>query len=129
MAAGAGDRDAVNRGTDLAVAAAIEAVAVGLARADGDRRDAAGARELGITGEAMRAGDLPDQLARGQRPEARLGQQLRRDLGDEIGDLCLERVDGVRELADVTELVASDPDACGLLGASQAPPDARRPLL
>ncbi len=31
VAAGSGDRDPVNRGVDLAVAAAIEAVAVGLA--------------------------------------------------------------------------------------------------
>jgi hypothetical protein len=31
---------------DLAVASAVEPVAVGLARADGDRRDPAGASEL-----------------------------------------------------------------------------------
>ena len=35
VAAGAGDGDAVDRGVDLAVAAAVEAVAVGLARATG----------------------------------------------------------------------------------------------
>ena len=34
------DRDAVDGGVDLAVAAAVEAVAVGVARADGDWRDA-----------------------------------------------------------------------------------------
>jgi hypothetical protein len=48
---------------------------------------------LGVGGEALGAGDLADQLAGGQRPEAGLGEQLRRDLGGEAGDLCLERVD------------------------------------
>src|SRR3954453_18559975 len=40
VAAQARDGDAVDGGVDLAVAAAVEAVAVGLARADGDRSDA-----------------------------------------------------------------------------------------
>ena len=62
-------------------------------------------------------------------PEAGLGEQLRRDLGDELGDLGLERVDGARELAQVAQLVAGDPDARGLLGACQAPSDPGRPLL
>ena len=43
VATRAGDGDAVNGGVDLAVAAAVEAVAVGLAGADGDGGDAAGA--------------------------------------------------------------------------------------
>jgi hypothetical protein len=38
----------VDGAVDLAVAAAVQAVAVGLARADRDRRDASGAIELGI---------------------------------------------------------------------------------
>ena len=63
----------------------------------------------------------PISLAGGQRPEAGLGEQLRRDLGDELGDLGLERVDGRRELAQAAQLVAGDPDARGLLGAGQAP--------
>src|SRR3954452_18937819 len=48
VAAGAGDRDAVDGGVDLAVAAAVEAVAVGVAGADRDRGDAAGSGELGV---------------------------------------------------------------------------------
>src|SRR3954447_19417338 len=79
VAAGACDGDAVDGGVDLAVAAAVEAVAVGLARADRDRCDAAGAGEFGVAREALGAGDLADQLARGQRTEAGLGQQLWRD--------------------------------------------------
>src|SRR5262245_5722691 len=93
VAAQAGDGDAVDGGVDLAVAAAVESVAVGLARADGDRGDAGGAREFGVAGEPVRAGDLADELGCGQWPEAGLGQQLRRDLGDELGELGLERLD------------------------------------
>ncbi len=48
VAARAGDGDAVDRGVELAVAAAIEAVALCLAGAGGDRRDARRARELGV---------------------------------------------------------------------------------
>src|SRR5215207_8049272 len=48
VAAQAGDGNAVDGGVDLAVAAAIQAVPVGLARANRDRGDAGGARELGI---------------------------------------------------------------------------------
>jgi hypothetical protein len=66
------DRDAVDGGVDLAVAAAVEPVAVGVARADGDRGDAAGAGELGVAGKALGAGDLADELAGGQRTEAGL---------------------------------------------------------
>ena len=52
VAAQAGDGDAVDGGVDLAVAAAVQAVAVSLARADRDRSDAGGPRELGVAGEA-----------------------------------------------------------------------------
>ena len=96
VAAGAGDGDAVDRGVDLAVAAAVEAVPVGLARADRDRGQAGGAGELGVAGKAAGAGDLADELGRRQRPEAGLGEQLRRDLGDELGDLGRERLDRLR---------------------------------
>ena len=48
VAAGAGDRDAVDGGVDLAVAAAVEAVAVGFAGADWDRGEAARARRRAI---------------------------------------------------------------------------------
>jgi hypothetical protein len=88
LAAGAGDGDAVN-GVDLAVAAAVEPVAAGLARADWDWCDAGRTGQLGVSREASRAGDLADQLGRGQRPEARLGEQLRGDLGDQPGNFLV----------------------------------------
>src|SRR3954468_19056507 len=93
VAAGAGDGDAVDGGVDLAVAAAVEAVAVGLARADRDGRETGGAGELGVAGEPGGAGDLTDELGRGQRPEPRLVEQLRRDLANELGELGLERLE------------------------------------
>jgi hypothetical protein len=74
VAAGSGDGDAVNGGVDLAVAAAVEPVAVGLARADWDWCDACRARKLGVGREAFGAGDLADQLRGRERPEARLGE-------------------------------------------------------
>jgi hypothetical protein len=76
VAAGAGDDHAVQRGVDLAVAAAVEALAAGVARAGGDRRDAGGAGELGGGGEALGAGDLADELGRDEWPEPWLGEQV-----------------------------------------------------
>ena len=93
VAAGAGDGDAVNGRIDLAVAAAVETVAVCVARADGDRGNAGGACELGVAGKAGGAGDLADELGCGQWPKTGLCEHLRRDVGDELGDLGLERVD------------------------------------
>src|SRR3954454_9798983 len=127
VAAQAGDGDAVDGGVDLAVAAAVEAVAVGLAGADRDRGDARGAGELGVGGEPVGAGDLADELGGGQRPEARLGKQLWRDVGDELGDLGLERLERGGELADAAQLVAGDTNARRLFGAREPPGDARAP--
>jgi hypothetical protein len=60
----------VRRGVDLA--ALVEALALRVARAGGDRRDAGGAGELGRCREALGAGDLADELGGDQRPEAGL---------------------------------------------------------
>jgi hypothetical protein len=64
VAAGAGDGDAVQRRVELAVAAAVEALSAGLARADRDGRDAGRAGELGVGGETGDAGDLADEFGR-----------------------------------------------------------------
>ena len=73
------------------------------------------------------AGDLADELGRGQGSEAGLGEQLRRDRGDEPGDLSLERLDGLGELADAAQLVARDADAHRLLRPREPTRDPRRP--
>ena len=72
VAAQAGDGDAVDSGVDLAIAAAVQAVSVGLAGADRDRRDAGGPGELGVAGEAAGAGDLADELAPRSRARSRV---------------------------------------------------------
>jgi hypothetical protein len=55
-------------------------------------------------------------------PVKRVRAAPRRDLGD----LGLERGDRSDQLAQAAQLVAGDPDARRLLGASQTPPDWRR---
>ena len=72
VAAGASDRDAMDRGVDLAVAAAIETVAIGAPGTDWDRREPGRSRELRIAGEPVSTGDLADELGGSQRPEPRL---------------------------------------------------------
>jgi hypothetical protein len=62
MAAGAGDDHAVQRGVDLAVAALVESLALRVARAGWDRRDARRASQLRRCREALCAGDLADEL-------------------------------------------------------------------
>jgi hypothetical protein len=81
-------------------------------------------RELGVAGEASDAGDLADQLGRGQRRAAGVGRQPWSEGGNERGELLLECRDRARELADALEFVASDSDARGLLGALQSPGEA-----
>src|SRR6266545_4025483 len=129
VAAGAGDDDAVQRGVDLAVAALVEALSLGVAGAGRDRRDAGGARELRWCGETLGAGDLTDELGGDQRPEPRLGEQLWRDLFDELGDVALELVDRGGQFAQAAQHVARDPDTRRLIGAREPAPDPRRPLL
>jgi hypothetical protein len=118
----------VQRGVDLAVAAGSRRWRLVLG-ADRDRRHAGGARELGLAAEALGAGDLADELGRRERPETGLGEQLRRDPGDEVGDLGLERVDGDGQLAQAAQLVADDPNVHRLLSARETPSDLRGPCL
>jgi len=59
---------AVDRRVDLAIPAAVQPVAVGIAGADRDRRHVSRSGELGIGYEPLRAGDLADELGRGSGP-------------------------------------------------------------
>jgi hypothetical protein len=81
------DGEPMQRAVELAVSAAVEAMALGVARGGGDRGGAARPRELRVRGEAVSAGDLADQLRRSQRAAAALGEQPRRVAGDERGEL------------------------------------------
>ena len=101
-----------------AVAAAIEAMAWTGPSTGSARRRRRG--EPGAAAEALGAGDLANDRARGQLPETGLGEQLRRDLGDEVA-ISLE---GLRRSARAgDELLAGDPHAHRLLGAREAPGD------
>ena len=70
----------------------------------------------------------PTSLAAVSGPNPGSAEQLRRDPGDELGDLGLERFDRLGQLAQAAQLVAGDPDAHRLLGPGQAPADPAAPL-
>ncbi len=105
------DREAVKCAVELAVAATIEAVAPRLSRGRRDRRDPAGARELCVGGEPIRAGDLTDQLRRRQRTAAGLGQLV----GDESREFALEFADAGSARRDLADEIARNADADRLL--------------
>ena len=63
VAASAGDGDAMDRRVELAVAAAVEAVAVGLAGADRDRCESGGAGELASLAKRPAPAISPTSLA------------------------------------------------------------------
>jgi hypothetical protein len=102
-------------------------VALGVARRGGQWRGAGAAGQLGVGRKAVRAGDLADQLGGGQRSAPLFGQQRRRRLGDQVGQLGLQRVDRPGELADAAKLVTRDPDAGQLSGTSETAVDAVLP--
>jgi hypothetical protein len=66
----------VQRAVELAVAAAIEAVAIASPGGHRDRCDARGAREVRISGESLRTGGLADEDRGAQRAAPSLGEQL-----------------------------------------------------
>ena len=90
VASAAGEHDRVQGAVELAVAAAVEAVADGLAGAAGDRGCAGEARERGFGAESagMRPGD--EELGGGDRADAVVAKQLWRELLDEDGELALK---------------------------------------
>ena len=65
----AGDRDDVQGAVELAVAAAIEAVAILPARGDGDRRDPCGARELSVAAKPSAPAVWPIRIAAQSGPQ------------------------------------------------------------
>src|SRR5690242_3873974 len=83
MPADLGDRDAVQDGVELAVAAAVQAVADVLAGAGGDGGGAGDARVFGGGGEALRAGGLADCFGGAQHAAAGEPQERRPIRGHE----------------------------------------------
>jgi len=93
VVAGLCDRDPVERGVELAVAAAVQAVALGAAGARLEWCDAAVAGELGVGAEAVDRADLGEQL--GARDSGAAGQleQRRRRLDRALFELLVELAD------------------------------------
>src|SRR3989337_373943 len=77
-----GDGDPVERHVELTVARPAEAMALGVARPDRQRRAAVVTSEGGRRAEATDAGRLADELGRGQRTAAGEGQPRWRAAAD-----------------------------------------------
>ena len=93
-----GDRDAVQRQVQLAIAFAIQTMPLLLTRGSIKRSDAGELGELPVGGEAIDTGHLGDQLGGCERAASRQGEQLRRLRFDERAQLALEPVGSAREL-------------------------------
>src|SRR3954464_11093092 len=101
------------------VAAGVQALSDGVARARRDPRDAGRARELGGGREAVSASDLADELGGDQRSESWLSEQFRCEPLDDGGDFAFELDDGRRQFAQPAQTVAGDPDAHRLLARAR----------
>src|SRR5262249_17556932 len=93
VVAGLRDRDPVERGVELPVAAAVEPVAVCAAGARFQWGDAAGPGELGVASEAAGRADLGEQLRRGDGGAAGQLEQRRRHLERALLQLLVELCD------------------------------------
>ena len=87
-----GDRDAVQGQVELAIAFAVEAMALLFARGGIERGHTGELGELAIGAEATDTGHLGDQLGGGERAAARQARELRRMRLDERAQLTLELV-------------------------------------
>jgi hypothetical protein len=110
----------VKRAVELAVPAAVEAVAIGLTGGGRDRGGPARARELRVGAESVGAGDLADQLRGGQRAVATLCEQLRRVGGNQLCELALEFADAGCARGDLAHEIARHPHSGRLSGDAPA---------
>ena len=121
-----GDGEAVQRAVELAVAAAVEAVAVRCARR---RRGSAPtpAMRASLASVAKRSTPAisPISLAAVSTPQPRSASSRGASAATRAASSRSSVVDRAGELADAAQLVARDPHARGLLGARQAAGDAR----
>ena len=100
VAGGAGDGDDVDGAVELAVAAAVQPVAVGVAGAGGDRGGAGVTGKAGVAAESLGAGGVADDDRGGDGAAAGLGGQLGRVRVDQGGELGEEFVLFVADLVD-----------------------------
>jgi hypothetical protein len=95
-----GERDDVKRSVELAIAAAVQSVAFGVAGAGGDRGGARVPGEARVGREPLGAGGVADDDRGGDRSAAALGQQLRAVSFDQRLDLGEQRRLLAVDLAD-----------------------------
>jgi len=116
------DRDSIEGRVELAVAAAVEAVALDAAGAGLEWCDATMSGELGVALEAADRADLGEQLGGGERTAAGQLEQCRRSLGGPLLELTVELADRARERAAARDQLAGE-RTCSSAGwrASQRP--------
>lgn len=114
-----GERDDVDGGVGLAVAAAVEAVADGPSGGSLQRSDAGELRELRVGAEAVDAGDLGEQPGGVDDADAGNGQQRRGVSADQDAEIALELLDLRVELADTGEQFQGDAPQDGWLKRRQ----------
>ena len=119
MDARLGDRDPVEGAVELAVAAAVESVALILAGACFQRCDAGVAGELGVAVEAFDRADLAEQLRGAQGAAAGQREQPRCALLGARLQLAVEGEDAAGQAPAAADELACDPDLDGLVGATQ----------
>ena len=111
---GAGESDDVDRAVELAVPAAVQSVALGVAAAGRDGGGAGVPGEVPVAGKALRAGGVADDDRGGDGSAAGLGEQLgsvRVDQASELGEqLALRAAD----LGDPLKQPSCDPQPRGL---------------
>ena len=100
VVAGLGDRDPVERGVELAVAAAVEAVSLDPAGAGFERCDAAVPGKLCVAFEAVDRAELGEQLGCRHWPASWELEQRRRRLDCAELELAIELFDHLRERPD-----------------------------
>ena len=109
MPASLSERDPVQCGVELPVAGAAKSVS-GLVRRPDRQGCSAVVAGVGVAGlEPIDAGGLADDLGGGKRPTARQGEEGRRQLLGELGDLLGQLLDADGELDAAFGQVAGQP--------------------
>ena len=127
MYAALGDGDAVEGAVELAVAAAVEAMALVFAGAGVEWCDAGVAGELRVCWEAVDRADLAEQLRGAQRTAAGKLQQPGRQCGRACVELAVELADRAGQCPAAADEVACDPHLRRLLAPGELSPEPVEP--
>src|SRR2546421_8235021 len=96
-------------------------MAISSPRGGGNRRHAGLASEVRVGGKALGTGGAADQRRRCQRAATLLGEERRAMRLDECVQLALERVDLMRQRADMAQLLARHARPCIAPEGAQPP--------